>query len=142
MAFDDGTPLDAAALQALDTKLNEIRSSIPKIGSSTTNVTNVTNQTINQINTEIRGGITPNFINLVAGKAIPFNIKWGNEPLSGTPISITLTPAKSNSQEPTGAISYTIDTNSVNSTGCSGHVYLESGAKPFTIKFYWLAVTA
>jgi hypothetical protein len=38
MAFDDGTPLDAAKLQALETELNNVKASIPKIGSSTVKI--------------------------------------------------------------------------------------------------------
>jgi hypothetical protein len=50
MAFDDGTPLDAAKLQALETELNNVKASIPKIGSSTVNIdaSSTTNQTIVQ----------------------------------------------------------------------------------------------
>ena len=137
MAFDDGTPLDAAALQALDTKLNEIRDSIPRV-SSATNDPSVENKT--GVIPEILGGLTSNFKTLEPGKTIAFPIKWGKT-LSSAPTTVILTPAKSNN-EPTGSISYAVDTTSVDASGCTVNVYLESGARPYSMKFYWLVVTS
>jgi hypothetical protein len=138
MAFDDGTPLDAAALQALDTKINEVRSSVPKISSSQINL-------LNQLGearaTEIRGGLS-DFFPLTPGKAVPCTISWGEQPLSGKPVSVILTPAKSNGEDPTASMSYTVDTTTVGADKCTVRVYLAAGAKPMTVKFYWLAIVS
>jgi len=45
MAFNDGDPIDAAQLGALETSLAEIKSRIPQLGSSTTNIS-IDNSTI------------------------------------------------------------------------------------------------
>ena len=49
MAFNDGDPLDAAKLGALELQINNLSANIPKIGASTTNV-NIKNDTYVQAN--------------------------------------------------------------------------------------------
>ena len=138
MAFDDGTPLDAAALQALDTKLNEIRSSIPKIGTSATNTNGVNNQTA--VQSQIIGGLTKNFAQLRPGDTVSMDISWETT-LTAKPVAVILSPAKSNN-EPIAAVSYAVDTTTVSTTGCKVNIYLEAGSKPYSTKFYWLVLAA
>jgi len=54
--FDDGTPLDAAILQDLDRRLTEVKSSIPKIGTTV-----IDNSTVQQVvkSKQIFGGEIP-----------------------------------------------------------------------------------
>jgi hypothetical protein len=93
MAFDDGTPLDAAKLQALETELNNVKASIPKIGSSTVKIdastSNIDNRTI--VQAQIAGGITTTPKILTAkgysNETIPLN-------LTSNPLSVVVTPLK------------------------------------------------
>jgi hypothetical protein len=58
MPFVDGEPIDAAKLGALETKLNQLQSSIPTFGGSNTNlnVDNSTTQNIISTGPEIEAG--------------------------------------------------------------------------------------
>jgi len=58
MPFVDGEPIDAAKLTALETKLNQLQSSIPTFGGSNTslNVDNSTTQQIISTGPEIEAG--------------------------------------------------------------------------------------
>jgi hypothetical protein len=134
MAFDDGTPLDAAKLQALETELNNIKSSIPKVGSSVTNVTNVTNQTITQ--KQIIGGLTQS-ISLVPGKEVELPINYSAD---SQPSAVMLTPAKS-AGALKGSISYFVDINTVSSNGALAKVLLDKSASGgFAIRFYFTVI--
>jgi hypothetical protein len=85
-AFDDGTPLDAAALQDLDRRLVELKASIPKVGSSSTAGTpgSLENQTVSA--KQILGGISDS-AKLVPGKAVPFTINFKTA-LDSTPKAV------------------------------------------------------
>lgn len=48
MAFVDGEPIDAAKLDSLETKVNNLAASIPKIGVSNTAISVTNNSTVNQ----------------------------------------------------------------------------------------------
>jgi hypothetical protein len=89
MAFDDGTPLDAAKLQALETKLNSIEASIPKIGTSQVNITgDVINKTETLVKTQIAGGVSK----ILRVGAKKYNTVTINMNLDSKPLSVVVTP--------------------------------------------------
>ena len=135
MAFDDGTPLDAAALQDLDRRLVEIKASIPKIGdSSSGNDSGIQNSlvTAKQIIGSLHTGVV-----LTPGKATPFTIKFTG--VESKPKSVILTPTRSS--DIPSVFSFAIDPNSLDASGVKGNAYLNSSAKKgFTIGFYWMVL--
>ena len=85
-AFDDGTPLDAAALQDLDRRLTEVKSSIPKIGQTVIN----NNTSVTEVKAKhIFGGLAPLSGKLTAGGRTGFSIEWKAD---SQPISVVITP--------------------------------------------------
>ena len=136
MAFDDGTPLDAAALQSLETKLNEIKSAIPKVGTSITNITNVTeNTTITNTQKEILWGITA-AETLVPGGQKQFKLPYE---ASSTPKAIIMSPVKAQGTL-RGAVSWYVEQGSIGPSGATAQVYLEKGSEAFGIKFYYIVI--
>ena len=136
-AFDDGTPLDAAALQDLDRRLVELKASIPKVGSSSTAGTpgSLENQTVSA--KQILGGISDS-VKLVPGKAVPFTINFKTT-LDSTPKAVVLTPIRTANIP--SVFSFAIDSKTLGPTGVSGNAYLNSSAKAsFTIGFYWMVI--
>ena len=134
--FDDGTPLDAAALQDLDRRLIEIKASIPKIGSSAdSSSADLSNKTITA--KQILGGIS-NQVTLTPGKAVPFNISWGST-LESAPKAVILTPVRS--ADIPSVFSFAVDNKTLSTTGVKGNAYLNSAAKgSFNILFYWMVI--
>lgn len=137
MAFDDGTPLDAAKLQALETELFSLRSSIPVVGNST-NI-NVENKTI--VQSQIFGGPTGT-VPLTKGQEVQFDVKF--EPsLKATPISVILTPMKTSGSFQGGDVSYYVLGNTVSQSGFSAKAMLSATAKSsFKVKFYYMVICA
>ena len=135
MAFDDGTPLDAAALQDLDRRLVEIKASIPKIGdSSTGNDPSVQNSLITA--KQIVGGMHTGVV-LAPGKATPFTIKFTG--VESKPKSVILTPVRT--ADIPSVFSFAVDAASLDAGGVKGNAYLNSAAKKgFTIGFYWMVI--
>ena len=135
MAFDDGTPLDAAALQDLDRRLVEIKASIPKIGDDTPGSDpSLENKTITA--KQIVGGIHTG-VALKPGKATQFTIKFTG--VESKPKSVILTPIR-NSDIPS-VFSFAVDASSLDAGGVKGNAYLNSSAKKgFTIGFYWMVI--
>jgi hypothetical protein len=135
MAFDDGTPLDAAKLQALETELFNLRSNMPKIGSST-NINVTENKTI--VQKQVLGGVS-GVVYPTRGAEVPFSISFSAD---STPISVVLTPVKTTGDFKKGDVSYYID--SVSSTGATGKVYLSttSTASRIGLKFYYMVLCA
>lgn len=137
MAFDDGTPLDAAKLQALETELFSLRSSIPKVGNST-NI-NVENKTI--VQAQIFGG-TSGTVSLVKGTETQFDVTF-DPSLQSTPISVILTPMKTSGSFQSGDVSYYVLGNTVSQRGFSAKVMLSATAKSsFKVKFYYMVICA
>lgn len=137
MAFDDGTPLDAAALQDLDRRLVEIKASIPKIGDSSAG-TNSDPGVGNSLITakQIVGGFKSGIV-LVPGKAVNFDITFTG--VESQPKSVILTPVRT--ADIPSVFSYAIDAASIGKDGVKGNAYLNSAAKKgFTIGFYWMAI--
>ena len=136
-AFDDGTPLDAAALQDLERRLVEIRASIPKVGSTSTGNSpgNLENKTVSA--SQILGGLHTG-VTLVPGKATPFTINFKTT-LDSTPKAVVITPVRT--ADIPSVFSFAIDSKTLGPTGVSGNAYLNSSAKAsFTIGFYWMVI--
>ena len=135
-AFDDGTPLDAAALQDLDRRLIEIKASIPKVGSAADSAPgDLANKTITA--KQILGGISGK-VTLTPGKATPFDISWGST-LESTPKAVILTPVRS--ADIPSVFSFAVDNKTLSTTGVKGNAYLNSAAKgSFNILFYWMVI--
>jgi hypothetical protein len=131
MAFDDGTPLDAAALQDLDRRLTEVKSSIPKIGQTViNNNTNVTELKAKHI----FGNIAPFSGKLTAGGRTGFSIKWQAD---SQPVSVVITPMLAGGAK----ASLTIYIESISQTGCSGYIYTAKGDTPPTnLSLYYLVI--
>ena len=133
-AFDDGTPLDAAALQDLDRRLVEIKASIPRIGDSTSTESGVQNSTVNA--KQILGGLS-DFVTLSPGKNSPFTIKFSD--VQSTPRSVVVTPARGS--EIPSTFSFVVDQTTLEAGGVKGWAYLNSSAKgSFKLKFYWMVI--
>ena len=133
MAFDDGTPLDAAKLQSLETELNNVKASIPKIGSSTVNIdaSSTTNQTI--VQSQIVGGITTKALEVSAGGEATDTITYK---LNSTPLSVTVTPIKSSGSLKN--VTWHITGTPTNSS-CQVKVHNGSTTKQ-SLRFSWIAV--
>jgi hypothetical protein len=93
MAFNDGDPIDAAQLGALETSLAEIKSKIPQFGSSTTNVS-IDNRSIETVVVpQIFGGMSGK-VTLKPGSTSTFTINYAGAKLTAAPKSILLTPVR------------------------------------------------
>lgn len=133
MAFDDGTPLDAAKLQALETELITLKSSIPKIGSSTTNINVTQNSTVTQ--KQILSGTTDS-INLKPGQQVQVNLKYNAD---SKPTAIVMSPVKwAGSLQ--GCISWYVEGGSISAQGATAQVYLEKGQPGFGIRFFFIVL--
>lgn len=137
MAFDDGTPLDAAKLQALETELFSLRSSIPKVGNST-NI-NVENKTI--VQAQIFGGKSGS-VSLIKGQEVEFGVTF-TPSLQSNPIAVILTPMKTSGSFQNGDVSYYVLGNTLGQNGFRAKVMLSSTAKAsFKIVFYYMVICA
>jgi hypothetical protein len=136
MAFNDGEPLDAAKLGALELQINNLSANIPKIGASTTNVT-VNNQTVQQAN-----------IPQIVGKSLstPWQLKPGHNELpvkfdstlNSVPKAIMITPR-------TGAIAQwhpqiNVKTQTMTADGFTAHVYMPSGSLQHNVYLSYIAI--
>jgi len=112
-AFDDGTPLDAAALQDLERRLTEVKSSIPKIGQTVIN----NSTTVTEVKAKhIFGGLAPLTGKLVSGGRTGFSIEWKAD---SQPISVVVTPMLAGGAK----VSLTVYIESMNQNGCKGYIY-------------------
>jgi hypothetical protein len=138
MAFNDGEPLDAAKLGALELQVNNLASSIPKIGASTTNVT-VTNNTVQQAN-------IPQIVASAPGAK--FELKSGqvnrqyfsfNGTVNSVPRAVIITSRHSGSG--TGwHPQINTKTQSITKDGFTAVVYMPSSAPTHTVYITWLAI--
>jgi hypothetical protein len=138
MAFNDGEPLDAAKLGALELQINNLSANIPKIGASTTNVT-VNNQTVQQAN-------IPQIVGNAFGE--PWALKLGHNTkdfqfpgtgLNSIPKAVILTTRHGGSKNVwTPAVG--TKTGSITQSGFTAHVFLPSGCTPHNIYISYMAI--
>jgi hypothetical protein len=136
-AFDDGTPLDAAALQDLDRRLVELKASIPNVGDPNKANTpgSLENQMVNA--KQIIGGIS-DAVKLKPGTAVPFTINFKTT-LASNPKAVILTPIRTANIP--SVFSFAVDSKTLGPDKVSGNAYLNSAAKEgYTIHFYWMAI--
>ena len=136
MAFNDGDPIDAAKLGALETSIAEIKSRMPQLGSSTTNIS-IDNSTVQTaVVPKLYGGKTASK-KLVPGGTVSFSIDYSKANFSANPTSITVTPLRG-----TGMAAYEayIVQTSVTSTSATANVYLPAGNTAINTSFYFLAI--
>ena len=132
--FDDGTPLDAAILQDLDRRLTEVKSSIPKIGTTV-----IDNSTVQQVvkSKQIFGGEIPSR-QLKVGSANSIPVTFAADAVS-TPTAISVTPILSGSL--TNSVSHSVDR--LSETGCTVSVFIPTTGKTATktsVGFYYIVI--
>jgi hypothetical protein len=138
MAFNDGEPLDAAKLGALELQINNLSANIPKIGASTTNVT-VTNNTVQQAN-------IPQIVGNAFGEAWALKLghnekdySFPGDGLNSTPKAVIITTRHAGSKSVwTPAVG--TKTGSITKTGFKAHVFLPSGCTPHSIYISYIAI--
>lgn len=137
MAFDDGTPIDAAKLAALETKLATLGAQIPQIGSATTtsNVANNATVTPATVAKEIYGGITDT-VKLTPGSHTEFDIPYQTK---SVPTAVILTPVHGFNSK--GVYNHNAYVYSVTATGAKGSVYYASGSTSgASTRFYFMVI--
>lgn len=134
MAFDDGTPLDAAKLQALETAINNVKASIPQIGSSTVNIdaSSTTNQTI--VQSQIVAGITSSALYVPAKGDNTQTITFSG--LTSAPIAVSVTPFKTSGS--LSGITWAVY-GAPTSSSCIVKVWNSSSTQQ-ALRFSWIAV--
>lgn len=132
MAFDDGTPLDAAKLQALETAINNVKASIPQIGSSTVNIDASVNQSVAQA--QIVAGITSSALNVPAKGDNTQTITFSG--LSSAPIAVSVTPFKTSGS--LSGITWAVY-GAPTSSSCIVKVWNSSSTQQ-SLRFSWIAV--
>lgn len=135
MAFDDGTPLDAAKLGALETKLNNLQASIPKFGSSTANAENGSLESALTVQKQIITGITDS-VDMKPGTQVRVTLNYKAD---SKPTAIVMSPVKW-AGTLKGNISYYVEGGSISANGATAQVYLEKGAPSFGIRFFFIAI--
>ena len=138
MAFNDGEPLDAAKLGALELQINNLAANIPKIGSSTTSVTvdqSVTNPSIN----------IPQIIGKNVGTA--WELKPGDNsrpiqfdaPMNSSPKSVVISARHSGGETWHPAIN--VKTGTITKDGFTAHVYMPTGTKKHNVYISYIAIS-
>ena len=135
MAFNDGDPIDAAKLGALETSIAEIKSRMPQLGSSVTNI-KVDNSTVQAaVVPKIYGGQTVSK-KLVPAGTVSFPINYSAAGFTAAPTSITVTPVRG-----TGMAAYEAYVlTGATATGATVNVYLPANNAAVNTAFYFLAI--
>jgi hypothetical protein len=138
MAFNDGEPLDAAKLGKLEQDISILTSTLPTIGSSTTNVT-VNNQTIQQaVVPQILGG-NAGTRTLVAGKN-----EWPitfSSPLNGVPKAVMIQTRVATNYQSKWHPQVDVKTGTTTATGCTLTCFMPTSAPaPVVVHISYLAV--
>lgn len=136
MAFNDGEPIDAAKLGALETSLAEIKAKVPQFGSSTTNISIDNTSIQTAVVPQIFGGMSP-VVALKPGTTSTFTINYSAAKLTSTPKAIILTPVRE------AGISHAeahVVKSSVSNTTASCKVYQPTGYAAGNTWFYFLVV--
>jgi hypothetical protein len=136
MAFNDGDPIDAAQLGALETSLAEIKSKIPQFGSSTTNIS-IDNSTVEKaVVPQIFGGMSGK-VTLKPGSTSTFTINYAGAKLTAAPKSILLTPVR---EVGMSAMEAHVVKSSVGSDKATCKVFQPTGYTGGDTYFYFLVI--
>jgi hypothetical protein len=136
MAFNDGDPIDAASLGALETTIAEIKAKVPQFGSSTTNISIDNSSIQTAVVPQIFGGISGT-VALNPGKTSTFTINYSAAKLTSTPKSIILTPVRE------AGVSHAeahVVKSSVSNTTAMCKVYQPTGYTAGSTNFYYLVI--
>jgi hypothetical protein len=136
MAFNDGEPIDAAKLGALETSLAEIKAKVPQFGSSSTTIKVDNTSTSNIVIPQIYGGISDP-VDIKPGKTATFTINYAGADLTSSPKSILLTPVR----EP--GISHNeahVVKSSVGPKSAQCKVFQPTGYTAGSTRFYFLVI--
>lgn len=137
MAFDDGTPLDAAKLGALETKLNNLQASILKFGDSQGNNDNGAFESATIKQRQIIAGMTSSTVELKPGEEVEFTITYSAD---SDPLAVILTPVKLSGDLRKSQFSYYIKGKPTR-TSASAKVLLDKGATSgFALRFYYTII--
>jgi len=150
MPFVDGEPIDASKLGALETELNILKASMPKIGSSSTSI-NINSSSPSVTTVSPSGTVTPSItpsnvfggisadVPLTPGSRSTFTIDYSAAGLSSNPKAIILTPRGS---EKVFSINQAlVKSNTVTSTSAQCHVYHRPDATACTVKYYFMVIS-
>jgi hypothetical protein len=136
MAFNDGEPIDAAKLGALDTALAEIKAKIPQFGSSTTNISLDNTSIQNLVIPQMFGGISGS-VPLKPGTTSTFTINYSDAKLTSAPKAIILTPVHETGLRHEEAH---VVKSSVGTTTAMCKVFQPTGATAGSAQYYFLIV--
>jgi hypothetical protein len=136
MAFNDGDPIDAAQLGALETTLAELKARIPQLGSSTTNI-NIDGGGVGSIVVpKIYGGFVPGQ-SLVPGSIVSYSINYSPAAFTAKPTSVVVTPIRGGGNS---VCDYYVVSSSVTASGAIINAYLPADKTAFKLAFYFLAI--
>jgi len=127
MAFNDGDPIDAAMLAAIDTRLNELDARIPQVGTPGSTVT-----------PQMYGGIS-GLQTIVPGVDKTFVIDYSAAKLQSTPSSLILTPI--HTQIATHIDFYVISAGPTSAL-CGAYISKSTALKEQTVSFYYFVVAS
>jgi hypothetical protein len=141
MAFTDGEPLDAAKLGDLETKVNNLAASIPKIGVSSTNISVTQNGLANA------SSPTTTAPQIQAANAGEFLLKPGfntkeikfPEPFSKTPTVVITT--RMNSASKVWHPEVCVSTGATSSTGFSVTCFMPTGTTAHKVYVSYIAIS-
>jgi len=136
MAFNDGEPIDAAKLGALETSLAEIKAKVPQFGSSTTNISIDNTSIQTAVVPQIYGGMS-GVVPLKPGTTSTFTINYAAAKLTSAPKSITLTPVRETGLSHMEAH---VVKSSVSNTTAMCKVFQPTGYTAGNTYFYFLVV--
>jgi hypothetical protein len=139
MAFNDGEPIDAAKLGALETSLAEIKAKVPQFGSSTTNISIDNTSLATTVIPQIFGGISGT-VTLTPGKTTGFTINYSAAKLTSAPKSIMLTPVRETGTS-NHAEAYVVKSSiSATTAQCKVFQPVGTGYSAGTTSFYFLVI--
>lgn len=136
MAFDDGAPLDAAKLGALETKLNNLEKSIPRFGSSKGNADNGSLESAAITQKQIISGLSSS-VDLKPGEEVSIDITYNAD---SDPIAVQLTPVKFSGDLKKNQFSYYIKGQPTKSNTKVNILLNKSATSGFGIRFYYTVI--
>jgi hypothetical protein len=136
VAFNDGEPIDAAKLGALETSLAEIKAKVPQFGSSSTTIKVDNTSMSNIVVPQIYGGISDP-VDIKPGKTATFTINYTGADLTSNPKSIILTPTREPGVSHNEA--YVVKS-SVGPKTAQCKVYQPTGYTAGSTRFYFLVI--